>query len=149
MGVMVNAYYDMQEEMTYQQSVKDSEFKKTAVADLKEAWGGDFKGNMAAMRPYFEGVDPDLFGNLMGGRLADGTKIGNHPGMLKFFATKAVAENPLATVLQNNSGMETLEAEIKKLETRMGEDRDAWFKDNSAQQRLQQLYDARDKVKAK
>ena len=36
--------------------------------------------------------------------------------------------------------MESLEAEIKTLETRMGADRDAWFKDDKAQKRLQALY---------
>jgi hypothetical protein len=150
MGVMVNSYYDLQEDIAYQQSVKDADFRKTAEADLKAAWGGDYQGNIAAMRPYFEAVDAGLMDNLMGGRLADGTKIGNHPGLLKFFATKAVAENPMATVLENNNnGMETLEAEIKKLETRMGADRAAWFKDEAAGKRLQQLYDARDKAKAK
>lgn len=150
MTVLVDEYYRMQEEVQFQQAEEDANFRKEAERDLKEAWGGDYKANIAAMRPYFEGVDAQLFDSLMGGRLADGRKIGDHPGLLKFFATKAVAENPLATVLPpSNQSAESLEAEITKLEKRMGADREAWFKDDKAQARLQTLYAARDRIAAK
>jgi len=149
MGVMVDAYYAMQEEQVANVEKADAEFKRASTKALKEEYGGDFDGNVAAMRPYFESVSPELFGNLMGGRMADGSKIGDHPDVMRFFVAKAVAENPLATVLPTGgTGAANLDNEIKTLETRMGADRDAWFKDEKAQARLQQLYDARDRIAA-
>lgn len=149
MSVLVDEYYRMQEEVQFQQAGEDAKFRKEAEKELKEAWGGDYSGNIAAMRPYFDGVDTELFDNLMGGRMADGRKIGDHPGIMKFFAAKAVAENPLASVLlPTNQGAAALDAEIAALEKRMGEDRNAWFKDTKAQERLQALYSAKDRIKA-
>jgi hypothetical protein len=150
MTVLVDEYYRMQEETQFQQAEEDSKFKKEAEKTLKADWGGDYSANIAAMRPYFDGVDGELFDNLMGGRMADGRKVGDHPAIVKFFATKAVAENPLAAVLPSGSGSAaSIDDEIAKLEKRMGEDRNAWFKDDKAQARLQQLYTARERIAAK
>ncbi|MBZ9981328.1 hypothetical protein LB521_09170 [Mesorhizobium sp. BR-1-1-8] len=149
MAEMVDEYYALQEEQQFQQATRDAEFKKQAEATLKSEWGGDMAGNFAAMRPYFETVNPELFDNLMGGRMADGTKVGNHPDVLKFFAHKAVAENPLATIVPaGGSSSESLNAEISTMEKRMKEDRAAWHKDTAAQERYRKLITARDKLKA-
>jgi hypothetical protein len=149
MAEMVDEYYAIQEEGQFQQATADATFKKTAEADLKKEWGGDYAGNFAAMRPYFEGVNPDLFDKLMGGRLADGTKIGNHPDVLRFFAAKAVAENPMATIIPvGGASSEGLLSEIAGMEKRMRDDRNAWHKDTKAQERYRQLITARDKLKA-
>lgn len=149
MAEMVDEYYALQEEQQFQQATKDAEFKKQTEATLKSEWGGDMAGNFAAMRPYFETVNPELFDNLMGGRMADGTKVGNHPDVLKFFAHKAVAENPLATIVPaGGSSAESLHAEIATMEKRMRDDRNAWHKDTKAQERYRQLITARDKIKA-
>ncbi|MCF6118532.1 hypothetical protein L2449_16770 [Mesorhizobium muleiense] len=149
MAEMVDEYYALQEEQQFQQATADADFKKEAEADLKKEWGGDYAGNFAAMRPYFETVSPELFDNLMGGRMADGRKIGNHPDALRFFAAKAVAENPMATIVPaGGSSAEGLHAEIATLEKRMKEDRVAWHKDTAAQDRYRKLITARDKLKA-
>ncbi|RWF71872.1 MAG: hypothetical protein EOQ34_13945 [Mesorhizobium sp.] len=149
MSEMVDEYYKLQEETNFQRAQADAEFKKQSEATLKAKWGGDYAGNFAAMRPYFDSVNPELFGNLMGGRMADGSKIGNHPDVLEFFANKAVAENPMATIVPaGGSSAESLHAEIATLEKRMKEDRAGWFKDTAAQQRYRNLITARDKLKA-
>ncbi len=149
MAVHLDTYYALQEEQMLEQDKQDSDFKRESTKALRGEYGGDFDANVAALRPYFESVNEDLFGNLLAGRMADGRKIGDHPDILRFFITKAVAENPLATIVPaGGTGAEALDAEIKALETRMGADRNAWFKDDKAQARLQALYTARDKVVA-
>ncbi|RWF78992.1 MAG: hypothetical protein EOS26_03225 [Mesorhizobium sp.] len=149
MAEMVDEYYALQEEQQFQQATADSDFKKEAETTLKKEWGGDFAGNFAAMRPYFESVSPELFDNLMGGRMADGRKIGNHPDALKFFAAKAVAENPMATIIPaGGASAEGLHSEIAALEKRMKDDRVAWHRDTKAQERYRTLITARDKIKA-
>ena len=147
---MVDEYYAIQEETENQRAEKDAEFKTTALQSLREEWGGDFKGNINSMRPYFESVDGKLFDNLMGGRLADGTKIGDHPDMIRFFVAKALQENPAATVVPaGGNQIETIDAEIKTLEKRMRDDRQAWFKDTAAQARYQKLIEAQEKLSSK
>lgn len=147
---LVDEYYAIQEEQVAQLAEKDAEFKTTALQGLREEWGGDFKGNINSMRPYFESVDPQLFDNLMGGRLADGTKVGDHPSIVKFFVAKALQENPAATVVPAGSNqIETIETEIKAAEKRMRDDRDGWFKDKPAQERYQRLIEAQEKLAPK
>jgi len=150
MGVLVDAYYAMQEEQVANVEKADADFRREGMAALKQEFGGDYDTNIAAMRPYFDSVNEGLFGNLFGGRMADGSKIGDHPDIVRFFVNKAVAENPLATIVPaGGSGAKGIDDEIKTLETRMGADRDAWFKDDKAQKRLQALYDARDRIAAR
>jgi hypothetical protein len=150
MGVMVDAYYAMQEEQVAAAEKADADFRRESTAALKQEFGGDYEANVAAMRPYFDSVNGDLFGNLFGGRMADGSRIGDHPDVIRFFVNKSVAENPLATIVPaGGSGAQALENEIKTLEARMGADRDAWFKDDKAQARLRQLLDARDRIAKK
>jgi hypothetical protein len=150
MAELVDEYYAIQEEQWSQVEERDAEFRRDAERQLKEEYGGDFKANINAMRPYFESVDSEMFDNLMGGRLADGSRIGDNPNLIRFFVRKALDENPAATILPvNGSSVDTIEGEIKTLETRMREDRNGWFKDEKAQRRLEQLYEARDKLASK
>jgi hypothetical protein len=150
MAEMVDEYYAMQEEQQFQQATADAKNRKESEAELKKEWGGDFAGNIAAMRPYFEGVDKDLFANLIGGRLADGRKIGDHPGVLRFFVTKAVAENPMATIVPTGGqGVDTLNNEIAAMEKRMRDDRVEWHKDTAAQERYRKLITARENLAAR
>ncbi len=148
MAEMIDEYYALQEETATQLAEQDAEFKTTSLQALREEWGGDFKANINSMRPYFETVDAKLFDNLMGGRLADGRKIGDHPDMIRFFVAKSLQENPAATVVPAGANqLETIETEIKTLEKRMRDDRDAWFKDSAAQARYQKLVEAQEKLK--
>ncbi|WIW52376.1 hypothetical protein LRP31_25490 [Mesorhizobium mediterraneum] len=150
MAEMVDEYYAIQEEQQAQLAEKDSEFKTTNLSALKEEWGGDFKANINSMRPYFEAVDQSLFDNLMGGRLSDGTKVGDNANIVKFFVAKSLAENPAATVVPAGANqIETIQTEIKAAEARMRDDRTAWFKDKPAQERLQKLYEAQEKLTSK
>lgn len=150
MSALIDEYYLMQEEQAAAREEKDAELRISATNELRQEWGGEYKANVAALRPYFEGVDGELFNNLMAGRLADGSKIGDHPGVIRFFVAKALAENPTATLVPaGGAQLDTIENEIATLEKRMGADRDAWFKDEKAQGRLQKLYAARDKLATK
>ena len=149
MAVMVDSYYAMQEEQVAEVERQDKEFGRASRKALMEEYGADFDTNVAAMRPYFDGVNPDLFENLMGGRMGDGSKIGDHPDVVKFFIAKAVAENPLASVVTPTgaAGVQAMEDEIKAMETRMREDRVNWHRDEKAQARYRQLIETRDRLK--
>lgn len=150
MAEMVDEYYAIQEEQQAQLAEKDAEFKTTNLSALKEEWGGDFKANVNSMRPYFESVNQTLFDNLMGGRLADGTKVGDNADIVRFFVAKSLAENPAATVVPAGANqIETIDSEIKAAEKRMRDDRDAWFKDKPAQERYQKLIEAKEKLTSK
>lgn len=147
MAPLIEEYYAMQEEMVAQQAEKDAEFKASSMQGLREEWGGDFKANINSMRPYFETVNPALFDNLMGGRLADGTVIGNHPDVIKFFAAKALQENPAATIVPaGGNQMESIDTEIKSIKAQMGDPSSSYWKDTAMQDRYRKLVAAKEKL---
>jgi hypothetical protein len=149
MAHMVDEYYSIQEAQIVAQEDADAAFKRESMKALRDEYGGDFDVNVNAMRPYFDGFDADLFGKLMSGRMADGTKIGNDPNIVRFFVNKALSENPMATVVPSGGGnMETLNSEIAAMDKRMREDRVGWGRDSAAQERYRKLITARDKLKA-
>jgi hypothetical protein len=149
MAHMVDEYYAIQEAQIVAQEDVDAAYKRESMKALREEYGGDFDVNVAAMRPYFDGFDSDLFGKLMSGRMADGTKIGNDPNIVRFFVSKSLAENPMATVVPSGGGnIETLNSEISSMEKRMRDDRVNWGRDSAAQERYRKLITARDKLKA-
>jgi hypothetical protein len=147
MAPLVEEYYAMQEEMVAQQAEKDAEFKASSMQALREEFGGDFKANINSLRPYFETVNGALFDNLLGGRLADGTKIGDHPDVIKFFVAKALQENPAATVVPaGGNQMEAIDTEIKTIKAQMGDPSSAYWKDAAMQDRYRKLVAAQEKL---
>lgn len=150
MANLIDEYYAIEEERANLTAEKDAEHRAAVQNELRQEWGGDYKANINAMRPYFEAVNPELFENLMGGRLADGTKVGDHPDVIRFFVAKALAENPAATIVPAGADqMQSINDEIKALETRMRDDRANWFKDTAAQERYQKLLEAQEKLSGK
>lgn len=147
MAPLIEEYYAMQEEMVAQQAEKDAEAKAKNMQALREEWGGDFKANINSMRPYFESVDSELFDNLFAGRMADGTKIGDHPSVIKFFVAKALQENPAATVVPaGGNQMEAIDTEIKNIKAQMGDPSSAYWKDAALQDRYRKLVAAQEKL---
>jgi len=139
----------MQEEQAEAEAEADETYHAESIAELKQEMGGKYKANMNALKPYFDGFNEEMFDNLMGGRMADGSKIGDNPDAIRFFVAKALEENPAATVVPAGADQgKTIDEEIKALEKRMSEDRDGWFKDKPAQARYRELLDAQEKLSA-
>lgn len=95
---------------------RDENERVNGTEALRAEWGKEFKQNLAAARNMFEGDSAALWNIVMGARAEDGTRLGNLPEVLKFFAGKSRELNPFATLVP-----EAGSAPAKTAETRMAE----------------------------
>lgn len=150
----INWYYDSQERQLAAIQERDDGNRKVWDDELRAEWGDTYRRNLAAINGLLGSAPKDVQEGFMGGRLADGTPIGNHPGVLRWLANMALEVNPAATVVPGagTNSMSQIDSEISAIEKRMGgtkEERDSYFKDEKAQARYRDLITARDKLQAK
>lgn len=152
-NAVLEAYYAEQDAVTAQRDEADGQFRQTAEETLRVDWGPDFKTNKNAIHNLMNGphgLPKEDRAALLSGRTADGRLIGDNPAILKWLATLSRELNPAATVLPaGNVTAVGVEEEIKRIEGVMRTDRRAYDKDPAMQQKLRDLYDAREKMKAR
>jgi hypothetical protein len=147
MSALANAMIKGREFEQESRSQQDGVQTQQAVQQLKTAWGQDYQTNLNVVEGLTSQLPESVRDEFKQARLADGRAVFNSPEMMVFFADIARKLNPAATVVPNaNNPVQAISDEINKLESRMG-DKD-WFKDNAAQSRLQELYTARESMKA-
>lgn len=140
-------YHRFQEAQQVEQAQQDKEFKQETRQALRDEWGPEYTANLNALKTVFTNADEGLFEHLMGARAADGRKLGDHPGVLKWLTNIVREVNPAATVVPSGTGSaQSVDSEIAALEQRMRTDREGWYKDEAAQARLRQLYTAQEKI---
>lgn len=127
---------------------KDGEFRATSEDALRAEWGTDYRGNVARIGALLDMAPKGLKEQISGARLADGTPLGNHPDVLRFFADLSRQINPAGVVLPGAGGnlSQSVDDEIKTIETTMRENRSKYDKDEKMQARLRELYGAREKL---
>ncbi len=114
---------------------------------LKEAWGGDDQANRNMITGLLNQLPESIKDPFMNARLPDGKAVFNSPEVMVAMAEWARKLNPAATVVPNsNNPMQSMNDEIKELESRMGTDE--WYKDTEANNRLEALYNARNGMNA-
>ena len=157
-NAMMGTYYSYQEQQAAALDDSDDKFKKESVKALKEEFGPSYQRRINSIAPLFElapgGTDvkneKSLYARLMGGRLADGSIIGNDPDTVRFLTALALDRNPSASVVEDGDQSGTsINTEIAAIEKRMRDDRHAYFKDNAAQARYRELITARDKIQSR
>lgn len=132
------------------QAERDVELEDAGEELLREEWGGEYKKNINFIHNLLNGAaTPEFKDKLLGGRLADGTPIGSDPTALRFLMQLALVQNPTGTLVAgfNENPAEGVDAEISKIEKVMREDRAAYNKDTKMQERLRELYGARENLK--
>lgn len=154
----LNWYFAEQERQAADLDQADDDFRRASQQELKDEWGASFNRRANALGSLFQtapgGHDVEnvnsLFSRLMGGRMADGSIIGNDPSMLKWLDSLRNEINPAVSVVEDGdqSGM-SIDTEIAAIEKRMRDDRRGYFKDETAQNRYRQLLEARDKIQAR
>lgn len=140
----------------------DATFRDQARDTLKDIWGAEFTGNMNAVKAFLstvpkelDGLDADgstiKGGLLLGGRLADGTKIGNSPVVLQWLAGRELERNPAARLVPAGTGDagKSLNDEIANYKTMMAKTDSEWYvgpKVDQHRKRYMELIAARDRV---
>jgi hypothetical protein len=159
----MNWYYEHVGQQEAEQHRKDEEFKVNTLVDLKKEMGPAFDGNIRAVSEVLtRGIlDTDgniavpapegLFATLMTARAPDGSVIGNHPDVLRFFSAVGAYLNPSATVTPSGGdiGVKGISDEIASIEKRMRDDRAGYFKDAEMQARYRTLIEARERISKK
>lgn len=132
------------EEQAYAQ--QDGIDKQTAERQLRETWGADYETNVNVIKGMVNQLPESVREDFMSARLANGQSLFSSPEMALFFADMGRKLNPAGTVVPNSDNpLQSINEEIKKLESQMGSD--AWYKDADAQKRYQDLISARDNMK--
>ena len=111
---------DMQSKMADAQAEADEADAVKGGEALRADWGDKFKPNLNATRNYFP-ADDVLWNIVMGARAEDGSKLGNKPEVMAFFANKARESNPFATMVPegNQTPMQTAETRFSELDGMM------------------------------
>ena len=149
-NAVVAAYYAEVNASRAARQEADATFRQSAEDTLRADWGGDYRANINAAKNYLSTQPQEIQERLNGARSSDGNLIGNDPVIMKWLAGIGREINPIPTSLppglQNMTGVDE---EITRIESLMRTDRRAYDMDTNAQQKLRDLYDARERMKAR
>lgn len=114
---------------------RDDEIAEKAEEELRREWGNDYKPNFNAITNLLAKYGPEGFAaDLLSGRKADGTPLGNDPAVLRFLASVAREINPFATVLPGTgiNQVEAAQSRMAELESMMGDETSSYNKGSQA-----------------
>lgn len=149
---LVNAaletYYGIVEEQAAAQAEAANGAKNQSIEVLREEWGPDYRRNLNVMTGYLDTLPEPVANAFKFGKGADGLPLGYNADVLKWLTAQAMESNPLATVVPGAGANQAsaIADEIAKIEGLMRTDRSAYNKDQKMQERLRELYSAREKL---
>lgn len=117
---------------------------------LREEYGPKYRDEVKRAVEFLRTAPEGLDDKLMGGRLADGTPIGNSPEVIRWLNGLQRELNPVATVVPGagTNAVQALEAELAGLQKMMGDRNSEYWKGPTAakhQARAQELIAAQQK----
>lgn len=142
-------YFDFREKELDDLEKRDAEFLTQSEDALRAEWGPEYRTNVNMIRGLVDTIPQSIRDLFVGARLADGNALLNHPDMARWLVHTARTVNPVATVVPGAGAnmASAIEDEITAIEKTMRTDRKAYNADLKMQQRLRELYDARDRAK--
>lgn len=142
-------YFKRVEAEQDQRVIQDRSYRVEAEDKLRQEMGADYRANINAIGSLFDGAPAAVKDRLLGGRLADGRKIGDDPEMLTFLSRIAREQNPMASITPANGQTrgQTVDSRIAEIEKRQREDYNGYFKDNAVQEEYRTLLTAREQSK--
>lgn len=113
-------YYKLQEVVETERVQNDLRAQDAGTEELRGDWGNEFKANTNAITNLVRTWFPKEAEGLFEGRLADGTKVMNSPGILRGLLAIAKDLNPAATIVPAGGGsaaqsVDTRLAELTKM----------------------------------
>lgn len=148
----VGWYLAEQERQIEARHQQDAEEKEQGEGALREEWGSEYKLNLNLIGGLLDTAPEGVKDQFLGGRLADGTPIGNDAKTLRWLANLARTVNPTATVVPGAGGnaMQAIENEKADIEKLMGDRKSEYWKGPKAeamQKRYRELVDVQGKMK--
>lgn len=141
-------YYGSQNEHIQAQQAADAAAKPALEEALREAWGADFKANANVYASYIAAAPKEVQDTLKSARDAEGNFILYKPEVVSWLVAQAREINPAGhiTPAGNEGTVQSVQAEIDKIEKFMRTNRTEYNKDQAMQDRVKQLYGARIKL---
>jgi hypothetical protein len=133
-------------------AMRDGQDADSAISTLKSAWGSDFQRNINAAQAMVNRLPEEVRELVESARLADGSGMMNHPEVLRWLSDSMREIDPAATVVGDaHNPVQSINDEIEKLEKQMadGLEDGSWYKDKTANARLEDLYEARERLRMK
>lgn len=127
---------------------------KQTQADLRAEWGGDYDGNLGAVREFMTAsLGEEGFGRMMGLRLMDGSRLQDDPAFVKmmaqvatdYYGSNAIYNGDIETT--GKTVQERIDA-LLKLRGGSKEQQEEYFSDKT-QAEITRLYAQRDKISAR
>lgn len=148
---LVAKYYEMQDKAATQRAEADRDYRQKSEDDLRGEWGADYRANLNAVKNLLAGMPEGAADNFLGGRLADGTRIGDNPGIVRWMSSMSRELNPAATLMPAGMGDvgKGVNDRITEIEKLMQTDRPAYFRNEPMQEEYRRLLEARDRMKSR
>lgn len=142
---VVNWYFDEIQAQNEAQFQKDNELKQAFEDKMRAEWGNEFRPNLNAIKNLTNLGGANLFDAISQARMADGTPFGSSPEVMKWLSMVARQINPTSTLvpLDGANIQQSVEDEIKQIETFMRTNRAEYNRDVGKQERLRALYEFR------
>lgn len=123
----------------------------TQTLRSKDGWGHEYDLNVNRINALLDQGPPGLKDQIIGGRLADGSLIGNNLDAMQWLDSIARKEMPLATITPTfgKTQLETAQSELASLQGLMGDPNSEYWKGPNAsknQERVRQLNEMLSKV---
>jgi hypothetical protein len=126
-------YYDRQDAQTQQLNELDAQRKLSAEDTLRAELGNEYRATVNMVNNYLS-ADPDFAERLLGGRLADGTRIADDPAFIKWMANQVREINPLAALVPAGADqVRTVSDRKASLEAMMGDRNSEYWKGPKAE----------------
>lgn len=146
-------WYNAWQEQQAADLAKADETARRATEDtLRAEWGKDYRTNINVAKDFLINTAGAEFAtSVMEAVLPDGTRLGDNAKALQWLAKTAREVNPIGTLVPGGGGdsAATVDAEIADIEKLMRTNRAEYNRDSGKQERLRQLYGAREKMKAR
>lgn len=146
---IVSVWPEIKQRVAEHQVETDKQAQISGEESLRAEWGNEFRRDINLVHGLLDrAATPGFKASILDGRLADGTLIGNSPDALKFLLNLALVDNPTAVIVPHAGAnqMQGVEDEISTIETLMRTDRKSYDRDAKKQERLRDLYEAREKL---
>lgn len=144
-------FYKQNAETEKADQALDKQHATEAQQELEKAWGRDAPDNLKIVDAYIDTMPEEVSALFQDATLPNGRRLLNDVKFMQWFAAQARENNPAGHILPPGSegNIKSVDTEIATIEKVMREDRKTYNKDAAMQERLRQLYTARDKLKAK
>ena len=134
-----------------QRMEQDKATQQQSTEELRQDWGSEYKLNINLITGLLDGAPAGVKEQIMGGRLANGTLIGNDPSALRWLASLAREVNPTATVVPGSgvNAAQAIQSEIDTMKGMMGDPNSAYNKGpkaESMQARYRELVSVQAKI---